>query len=258
MKNLYYIAIEGAIGVGKTSLTKLLAEKYNARLILEKFEDNPFLPQFYQDRSTYAFQTQLWFLMERYKQQQGLEQMDLFSSYMISDYMFIKDRLFASLNLSDDEMKLYDKVATVLEQDILYPDLVIFLQSDTDNLMSNIASRGRNYESNIDWFLTLNTRRLKQLYKSLEDIWNYRLQLDQNTKDRISPPNGLVFNIPVNDVWRLNNRDSIQEIIINEAMKFNNAVSLEDKKLGYMYFLIGLGTISLECYNSHQWMAWCL
>ena len=89
--------------------------------------------------------------MERYKQQQGLEQMYLFSSYMISDYMFIKDRLFASINLSDDEMKLYDKVATVLEEDILYPDLVIFLQSDTDNLMSNIVSRGRDYERNIDW-----------------------------------------------------------------------------------------------------------
>ena len=89
--------------------------------------------------------------MERYKQQQGLEQMDFFSSYMISDYMFVKDRLFASLNLNDDEMKLYDKVATVLEQDILYPDLVIFLQSDTDNLMSNIAARVRDYEKNIDW-----------------------------------------------------------------------------------------------------------
>ncbi len=151
MKTAYHIAIEGAIGVGKTSLTKLISEKYSAKLILEKFEDNPFLSKFYQDRTTYAFQTQLWFLMERYKQQQGLEQMDLFSSYMISDYMFIKDRLFASLNLSDDEMKLYDKVATVLEQDILYPDLVIFLQSDTDNLMANIAKRGRDYEENIDW-----------------------------------------------------------------------------------------------------------
>ena len=151
MKTAYHIAIEGAVGVGKTSLTKLIAEKYKAKLILEKFEDNPFLSKFYKDRNTYAFQTQLWFLMERYKQQQGLEQMDLFSSYMISDYMFIKDRLFASLNLSDDEMKLYDKVATVLEQNILYPDLVIFLQSDTDNLMSNIAKRGRDYEKNIDW-----------------------------------------------------------------------------------------------------------
>ena len=80
MKTAYHIAIEGAIGVGKTSLTKLIAEKYKAKLILEKFEENPFLSKFYKDRNTYAFQTQLWFLMERYKQQQGLEQMDLFSS----------------------------------------------------------------------------------------------------------------------------------------------------------------------------------
>lgn len=151
MKTAYHIAIEGAIGVGKTSLTKLIAEKYKARLILEQFEDNPFLSKFYQDRNNYAFQTQLWFLMERYKQQQGLEQMDLFSSYMVSDYMFIKDRLFASLNLSDDEMQLYDKVATALEKDILYPDLVIFLQSNTDKLISNIAKRGREYEKNISW-----------------------------------------------------------------------------------------------------------
>lgn len=151
MKTAYHIAIEGAIGVGKTSLTKLIAEKYKAKLILEQFEENPFLSKFYEDRNNYAFQTQLWFLMERYKQQQGLEQMDLFSSYMLSDYMFIKDRLFASLNLNDDEMKLYDKVATALEKDILYPDLVIFLQSDTDKLMSNIAKRGREYERNIVW-----------------------------------------------------------------------------------------------------------
>ena len=151
MKKAYHIAIEGTIGVGKTSLSKLISNKYNAKLVLEKFEDNPFLSKFYQNRTTYAFQTQLWFLMERYKQQQGLEQMDLFSSYMISDYMFIKDRLFASLNLSDDEMKLYDKVATALEKSILYPDLVIFLQAGTDNLMSNITKRSRDYEKNIDW-----------------------------------------------------------------------------------------------------------
>ena len=151
MKKAYHIAIEGTIGVGKTSLSKLISEKYNAKLVLEKFEDNPFLSKFYEDRNTYAFQTQLWFLMERYKQQQGLEQMDLFSSYMISDYMFIKDRLFASLNLNDDEMKLYDTVAGALEKNILFPDLVIFLQSSTDKLMANIAKRGRGYEKNIDW-----------------------------------------------------------------------------------------------------------
>ena len=120
------------------------------------------------------------------------------------------------------------------------------------DLFSQIEQFG--YEGNMDWFLSLNVRRLKKLYRSLEDIWNYRLQLDQTTKDRISPPNGLVFNIPVNDVQRLNNKENIQEIIINEAMKFNNAVYLEDKKLGYMYFLIGLGEISLDCYNSHPWM----
>mgnify|MGYP001178974660 FL=1 len=120
------------------------------------------------------------------------------------------------------------------------------------DLFSQIEQFG--YEGNIDWFLSLNVRKLKQLYRSLEDIWNYRLQLDQDTKSRISPPNGLVFNIPVNDIQRINNRENIQEIIINEAMKFNNAISLEDKKLGYMYFLIGLGTISLQCYNAHPWM----
>ena len=151
MKTAYHIAIEGAVGVGKTSLAKLLSDKYNAKLVLEKFEDNPFLSKFYNDRNTYAFQTQLWFLMERYKQQKSIEQMDLFSSYMISDYMFIKDRLFASLNLNDDEMKLYDKIANALEKDVLYPDLVIFLQSDTDRLMSNISNRGREYEKNVDW-----------------------------------------------------------------------------------------------------------
>ncbi len=151
MKTAYHIAIEGAIGVGKTSLAKLVAKKYNTKVILEQFEDNPFLSKFYEDRSQYAFQTQLWFLMERYKQQQGLEQMDLFSSYMISDYMFVKDRLFASLNLNDDEMQLYDKVASALEENILYPDLVIFLQADTRQLISNIAKRGREYEKNIDW-----------------------------------------------------------------------------------------------------------
>ena len=151
MKTAYHIAIEGAIGVGKTSLAKLVAEKYNTKVILEQFEDNPFLSKFYEDRSQYAFQTQLWFLMERYKQQQGLEQMDLFSSYMISDYMFVKDRLFASLNLNDDEMQLYDKVAGALEENILYPDLVIFLQADTNQLINNIAKRGREYEKNIDW-----------------------------------------------------------------------------------------------------------
>ena len=151
MKTAYHIAIEGTIGVGKTSLAKLLVDKLDGRLILEKFEENPFLEEFYKDPGHYAFQTQLWFLLSRYRQQQDLQQMDLFTSALISDYMFVKDRLFAALNLNDNEMQLYDMVARILEKNIVQPDLVIFLQSDTERLMENIKKRGRDYEVSMDW-----------------------------------------------------------------------------------------------------------
>ena len=151
MKTAYHIAIEGTIGVGKTSLAKLLAERLDGRLVLEKFEENPFLESFYDNPDHYAFQTQLWFLLSRYRQQQDLQQMDLFTSALISDYMFVKDRLFAALNLNDNEMKLYDMVARILEKNIVQPDLVIFLQSDTERLMENIKKRGRDYELSMDW-----------------------------------------------------------------------------------------------------------
>lgn len=151
MKAAYHIAIEGTIGVGKTSLAKLLTERLKGRLVLEKFDENPFLEEFYKDPDHYAFQTQLWFLLSRYRQQQDLQQMDLFTSYLISDYMFVKDRLFAALNLNDNEMKLYDMVARILEKSIIQPDLVIFLQSDTERLMENIKNRGRDYEASMDW-----------------------------------------------------------------------------------------------------------
>ena len=151
MKAAYHIAIEGSIGVGKTSLAKLLAERLEGRLVLEKFDENPFLEEFYKNPDHYAFQTQLWFLLSRYRQQQDLQQMDLFTSALISDYMFVKDRLFAALNLNDNEMKLYDMVARILEKNIVQPDLVIFLQSDTERLMENIKKRGRDYEVSMDW-----------------------------------------------------------------------------------------------------------
>ena len=151
MKTAYHITIEGSIGVGKTSLAKLLAERLGGRLVLEKFEENPFLESFYDNQDQYAFQTQLWFLLSRYRQQQDLQQMDLFTSALITDYMFVKDRLFAALNLNDNEMKLYDMVARILEKNIVQPDLVIFLQSDTERLMENIKKRGRDYEVSMDW-----------------------------------------------------------------------------------------------------------
>ncbi len=151
MRNLYYIAIEGPIGVGKTSLAELLSKELGARLVLEDFEDNPFLPDFYNDPERFGFQTQLFFLLQRYRQQQDLRQVDMFQKLLITDYMFVKDRLFASLNLEDKEMHLYDTVASLLERNIIRPDLVIYLQADTDVLMKNIAKRGRNMERNVTW-----------------------------------------------------------------------------------------------------------
>ena len=151
MRNLYYIAIEGPIGVGKTSLAQLLSRELGARLVLEDFEDNPFLPDFYNDPERFGFQTQLFFLLQRYRQQQDLRQVDMFQKLLITDYMFVKDRLFASLNLGDKEMQLYDTVASLLERNIIRPDIVIYLQADTDVLMKNIEKRGRNMEKNVTW-----------------------------------------------------------------------------------------------------------
>ena len=151
MRNLNYVAIEGAIGVGKTSLAKLLSDRLGAKLVLEKFEENPFLFKFYDDPGRFAFQTQLFFLLQRYQQQQELRQVAMFHNLLISDYMFIKDRLFASLNLDEIEMNLYDIIANMLERNVINPDLIIYLQADTSTLMKNIAKRGREFEANISY-----------------------------------------------------------------------------------------------------------
>jgi deoxyadenosine/deoxycytidine kinase len=151
LRNLYYIAIEGPIGVGKTSLANLMSKELSARLVREEFDENPFLPDFYKDPERFAFQTQLFFLLQRYRQQQELRQVDMFQKLLVTDYMFVKDRLFASLNLGEKEMQLYDTVANLLERNIIKPDLVIYLQADTDTLMKNIAKRGREMETGITY-----------------------------------------------------------------------------------------------------------
>lgn len=145
-----YIVVEGVIGAGKTSLTKLLAGRLDARVNLEVVEENPFLAKFYEDRRANAFQTQIFFLLSRYRQQQALHQQDLFQGAVVSDYLFAKDRIFANLNLEDDELALYDQLATILEQRIVPPDLVIFLQASTDVLMERIAMRGRSFERDMN------------------------------------------------------------------------------------------------------------
>jgi deoxyguanosine kinase len=141
-----YICVEGVIGAGKTSMARLLGEHMDARVIYEKPEENPFLQDFYKDPGRYAFQVQLFFLLSRYRQQQESLQPDLFQPATVSDYLFAKDRIFAHLNLEDRELYLYDRVAGHLEQSILKPDLVVYLQSSADRLMTNIQKRGRAYE----------------------------------------------------------------------------------------------------------------
>ena len=143
---LRHIAIEGVIGAGKTSLTSKLAKRLNAKAVLERFEENPFLEKFYENINHYAFQTQIFFLLSRYRQQQDLAQMDLFDQTIVSDYMFEKDKIFAYLNLQDDELKLYESLVGLLEKNIPKPDLVVYLQSSVDHLMTNIKKRGRKYE----------------------------------------------------------------------------------------------------------------
>jgi deoxyguanosine kinase len=142
-----YIAIEGVIGVGKTSLARLLQPSFNASLLLEVFEENPFLSNFYQDRERYAFQTQIFFLLSRYHQQHR-NVPDLLETGMplISDYTFNKDALFACVNLSGDELEMYVRVHEALAEKIPLPDLVVYLRATTHTLMNRITQRDRPYE----------------------------------------------------------------------------------------------------------------
>jgi deoxyguanosine kinase len=145
-----YIAIEGVIGVGKTSLARLLAERLEAELLLEEASGNPFLSDFYKNRQRFAFPAQIFFLMSRYRQQQHLVERDLFIQRIISDYLFEKDALFASVTLSDREMELYNKISTALKPDIPRPDMVIYLQASTPVIMKRIRSRSNPIEKPID------------------------------------------------------------------------------------------------------------
>lgn len=141
-----YIAVEGPIGVGKSALAAALAESYGARLIREPVEDNPFLSKFYEDPEKYAFTAQVSFLMERYRQQEELHQMDLFERATVSDYVFAKDRIFAEVVLSRDEAALYDRIYSLLDARIRRPDLVVFLDAKTEVLVRRVKKRGRPYE----------------------------------------------------------------------------------------------------------------
>ncbi|MFN5479566.1 MAG: deoxynucleoside kinase [Chitinophagaceae bacterium] len=150
MGNYRFITIEGNIGAGKTTLAHLLSKSLNARLVLEEFAENPFLEKFYQNPEQYAFSVELFFMAERFKQMKSLvNQQDLFQSVTVSDYLFTKCLLFAKVNLPDDEFRLYQKLFEILHQQLVQPDLLIYLHAPVQKLQENIRKRNRSFEQNI-------------------------------------------------------------------------------------------------------------
>ncbi|MDR0305465.1 MAG: deoxynucleoside kinase [Chitinispirillales bacterium] len=190
-----YLCVEGVIGAGKTSLCNFMGERFGARLVMEEVDENPFLPKFYSDKRSYAFQTQLWFLLSRYKQISVMvAQQDLFHSMTISDYMFARDRIFASMNLQDDELSLYNNIARLLESAIPRPDLVVYLQASTDTLLKRIEKRGRSFEFNIE----------AKYIEELNDAYNYFF-----FHYTASP----LLIIDANDIDFVNNTADLEEIV---------------------------------------------
>jgi deoxyadenosine/deoxycytidine kinase len=149
VKGAHYIVVEGPIGVGKTTLARLLAQAFNARAVLEQVEENPFLKKFYEEPGGYAFQTQLFFLLNRYRQQCLLAQQDLFNQSTVADYLFGKDRIFAQVNLEPDELALYRQLFGLLDARLPKPDLVVYLEAHADVLMERLRKRDRDYERRI-------------------------------------------------------------------------------------------------------------
>ncbi len=187
-----YLAIEGVIGVGKTSLARVLQPVFDSRLLLEVFEENPFLSDFYSDRRRYAFQTQIYFLLSRYRQQHHAVPQALSSGDLIADYTFAKDALFAGLNLSGDEIATYQLVHNALAERIPGPDLVLYLRVTTDVAMQRIAMRDRPYERNMEYAY------IEELNQAYEAFFNEReelpvLTIDSTALDFVSRPDDLDF-----------------------------------------------------------------
>ncbi len=201
--DIRYIAIEGVIGAGKTTLANMLGETLSGKVVLEKFEENPFLKDFYRDPERYAFQTQIFFLLTRYKQQQDLFQADLFHRFLVTDYIFEKDKIFAYLNLQDEELKLYETLVSTIEKNVPTPDLVVYLQSGVPRLMQNIKRRGRTYEANMS----------DRYIQELNEAYNYFFFRYKSTRLLIVNAVELDF---------VNNRDQYEELV-REIFRPNRA-----------------------------------
>ena len=202
-----YLAIEGVIGVGKTTLARLLQPIFQSNLLLEVFEENPFLSDFYSDRQRYAFQTQIFFLLSRYRQQRHtvvemLEQ----NEHLIADYTFEKDALFAEINLQGDELGMYYRVHEALAEKIIVPDMIIYLRADTERLMQRIASRDRPYERNME------RAYIAELNEAYENFF-------ADHQERRSP----VLTIDTNDLDYVRNPEDLKSVAdrIRQALKLS-------------------------------------
>jgi len=198
-----FIAIEGNIGAGKTTLCEKLAKDYSAKLILEQFDDNPFLPFFYKDSERYSFPVELFFMTERHKQlQANLNQPDLFQQFTVSDYIFIKTLLFARNNLTEDEFRLFQRLFHILKTNFPAPDLIVFLHRPVDELMENIKKRNRSYESEIT----------PEYLLSIQNTYFEYFKMEHQTP---------VLIIDVSELDYLNNPDDYQKIVQEMSRKYN-------------------------------------
>jgi len=208
-KDPKYLVIDGPIGVGKTSLARLLARELGGRLVLERAEDNPFLRDFYKDPKRFAFQTQIFFLLSRYQQLQELSQTDLFERTTVTDYFFPKDRIFASINLEASEMALYRQLYFLLNPNIPTPDLVVFLQAGPEVLMERVRHRGLDYEKPItpdylkalneaynDFFFHYTDSPLLVVQTSEIDFVNRRADLDDLLQQIMQMKKGIQYYVP--------------------------------------------------------------
>ena len=167
-----FIAIEGNIGAGKTTLCHMLQKEYDCRLVLEQFADNPFLPYFYENQERYAFSVELFFMTERHKQlQENLSQKSLFEKFTLADYYFVKTLLFARNNLPDEEFRLFQRLFQILNTTFPKPDLLVYLHRSVDNLLSNIRKRGREYENDIseEYLLSIQNTYF-DYFKTIQDV----------------------------------------------------------------------------------------
>ena len=189
-----HIAIEGNIGSGKTTLATMLANDIDARLVLEQFADNPFLPKFYSDPEKNAFPLELFFMAERYHQLKNLKEQDLFKPQIVSDYFFVKSKLFAQNNLKKDEMQLFNRLFDIMLSSLSKPDLLVYLYSDVERLQQNIKNRGRDFEQNIsdEYLQDIQDKYLDFLRKQsdfpvlLLDVTNVDFVADKNIYDKIA------------------------------------------------------------------------